>query len=215
MKTSRFIDEVPGDPLQDLMDHLLTAPLTAWLDVMRRADPAEHYRLITWILEQPECDGTIALVGFYRADAAEYLRRGLTIVADHPTRNAIPAIIAAACAEGRFQTFELGLDHRELDAEMDEMAKLLADTPTEERAFDVPVSFLVAPKAEAFALDPLWSPKYDAETAQLYRAAGLLSTPKDADAVQTGAEDAVPGGLAGMLSRLGAMVRRAPEKTAE
>ena len=215
MTKSRFHDAVPKDPIQNLMDHLLTAPQSAWLDVIRRVDPQKHYDLIVWMLSQPECDGTIAQVAFYRTGAESHLRRRLSIVPDDPTRDAIPAIIADAHANGRFTTSGIGLERGELDTDMDNMARLLTEITVDERVFRVPLSFLISPRAKSEPLDAIWSPQYDAETAQLYRAAGLLLSSRTTDSEAVPVELRQSAKQAGVLSRLTAMVRRQPAKSLE
>lgn len=215
MTTSRFHDAVPKDPIQNLMDHLLTAPQCAWLDVIRRVDPHKHYHLIVWMLTQPECDGTVAQVAFYKAGAETQLRRRLSIVPDDPGRDAIPAIIAQAHINGRFTTCGIGLERGELDTEMDNMARLLAEISADDRVFRVPLSFLISPRAKPVPLEAIWSPHYDAETAQLYRAAGLLLSSRTTDLECRAIESQQAAKQAGLLSRLTARVRRQPVKSLE
>jgi hypothetical protein len=49
------------------------APQDLWLDTIRRARFAAHNPLISWMLNQPECDFAIAVHAFYRSNPVQHL----------------------------------------------------------------------------------------------------------------------------------------------
>ena len=102
--------------LQELKDHLLIAPLEVWLDVIRRSDVARHYQLLSWMIEQPECDTTIAQMVFFHCKPALMIERRITIDPAFPDHDALCRTVADNYAAGQYLSTEVGVIPGELDA---------------------------------------------------------------------------------------------------
>ena len=190
--------------LREMKDHLLIAPLAVWLDVIRRSDVVRHYQLLSWMIEQPECDVTIAQMVFYHCKPALMIERRITVDPAFPDHDALCRTVADNFAAGQYLRTDIGVMPGELDARIVALRGVLDYVPAEERVFEVPLAFLSPPDAPHQPLEEVWSAEGDDHIRILYQANGLEvlttgSTPR---------RTAEPGLVGSIVESLVSLVRR-------
>lgn len=166
-----------GDPqaaLEELKDHLLTAPYSVWLDVVRRANVRRHYDLLNWMIEQPECDRSIAQLVFFQCEPAQMLERRISIDPENPDRNVICRSVAKRFADGHYSDALGGLIVGELDARIAVLKTVLDGLEPEDRVFDVPEQLMSVSDLTAEPVDMAWAAEEDEQVRVLYQANDLM-----------------------------------------
>ncbi len=192
-----------GDPsaaLEELKDHLLIAPASVWLDVVRRTNIDRHYDLLRWITEQPECDQSIAQLVFYKCKPAQMIERRITVDPDHPNRDAICAIVANKFENGQYPERLAGLMPGEVDSHIANLEEALESTPPEDRVFDVASQLLATSDEEATPIDAAWVAEEDDHVRLLYQANDLTVIGGMNDFRQSEAPSVAVGVIESLLS---------------
>lgn len=190
--------------LQELKDHLLIAPGGVWLDVVRRSDAGKHYQLLSWMIEQPECDATVAQLVFYHCKPALMIERRITIDPAFPDHDALCRTVADNHARGQYPKHENGLIPGELDARIAALSGVLDYVAPEDRVFEVPATFLSAPDLPHEPLPDVWVAEEDDHIRLIYQANGLT-------VVTTGEPQTTepqPGIVGGIVESIVSLVRR-------
>lgn len=190
--------------LQELKDHLLIAPFGVWLDVIRRSDVARHYQLLTWMIEQPECDTTIAQMVFFHCKPALMIERQPTGSPSFPDHDALCRTVAENYAAGQYLHTEVGLIRGELDARIEALRGVLEYIRPEDRVFEVPAAFLTVPDIPHQPLADVWTAEGDDQINMIYRANGLEVLTSNAP-VATADE---PGLVENIVESIVSLVRR-------
>jgi len=190
--------------LQELKDHLLIAPAEVWLDVVRRSDAGHHYQLLSWMIEQPECDATIAQLVFYHCKPALMIERRITIDPAFPNHDALCRTVADNFARGQYPEHEIGVIPGELDARIAALRGVLDYVAPEDRVFDVPASFLDAPDAPFEPLAEVWTAEEDDHIRLIYQANGLEVITTEAPRTTT----PEPGIVGNIFESIVSLVRR-------
>ena len=195
--------------LQELKDHLLIAPQAVWLDVVRRSDAGKHYQLLSWMIEQPECDATIAQMVFYHCKPALMIERRITIDPAFPDHDAMCRTVAENYSRGQYPRHEIGVIPGELDARIKALAGVLDYVAPEDRVFEVPAAFLAAPDLPHEPLSEVWLAEEDDHIRLIYQANGLTVV-TSGEPISTGPQ---PGIVGGIVESIVSLVRRPKKPT--
>lgn len=103
------IRRLPTSDLNALQEILKDAPQDLWLMTAFRTQSAIHDPLIHWMLDQTQCDFSIALWAFYRSEPCQYLEDPVPLPT-HPDHSQIFAQLLRNWDTGFYRTHELAVD---------------------------------------------------------------------------------------------------------
>lgn len=149
------------------------APQDLWLETIRRARYASHNSLISWMLQQPECDFAVAVHAFYRSNPAQHLDKPLPLP-PQPDTDEIFARVLLLWDMGYFRHHELCIE--EQDAPLRQIARLnqkVLARPREVLPFQIPQRFLQPTGGRPMQLASHLSPSEAHDLWVKYAQAGL------------------------------------------
>ena len=148
-------------------------PQDLWLETIRRARYASHNTLVSWMLNQPECDFAIAVHAFYRSNPAQHLDDPKPLPL-HPSDDQIFARVLVNWDTGSFRTHRLRVEER--DAPLRQISRLnqkVIARPRGSLPFQVPQRFLEPRGGELMHLPAHQSPDNSHHLWDKYAKAGL------------------------------------------
>ena len=169
------------------------APQDLWLDTVRRARFAAHNSLVSWMINQPECDFAVAVHAFYRSNPAQHLDAPKALP-PRPTQDEIFAQCLINWDTGSFRTHRLKVE--ECDAPLRQISRLhqkVIARPRGSLPFQIPLRFLEPKGGETLKLSAHLNPEDAPDLWAKYSAAGL-EVPRTAPGL--------PRKLAGIMRKL-------------
>lgn len=148
-----------AEALAALQRILKSSPQELWLDTIRRTRIGRHDSLILWMLNQTECDFSVAANAFYHSNPAQYLDepKPLQVLAQ---RRKIFAQVLLNWDKGYFRPHQFLVEPR--DADPRDIAKLNQKAmarPRGSQPFVIPSRFLHPSGGERMVLPRHLSPK--------------------------------------------------------
>ncbi|SFR52377.1 hypothetical protein SAMN04488005_2539 [Yoonia tamlensis] len=152
---------------------LKSAPQDLWLDTIRRARFASHNPLVTWMLNQPECDFAVAVHAFYRSNPAQHLESPAPLPA-HPNDDQIFATCLINWDTGSYRKHRLKVE--DCDAPIRQISRLhqkVIARPRGSLPFQVPLRFLEPKGGTPLVLPESINPEIAPDLWALYAEAAL------------------------------------------
>ncbi|KJZ21203.1 hypothetical protein [Loktanella sp. S4079] len=152
---------------------LKRSPQDLWLDTVRRAKYASHNTLISWMLDQPECDFAIAVHALYRSNPAHHLDDPKPLPL-HPTEDEIFARVLVNWDTGSYRNHRLKVE--EQDAPLRQISRLnqkVLARPRGSIPFQIPQRFLEPIGGSPLKIPAHLSPDHARSIWEKYMAAGL------------------------------------------
>lgn len=152
---------------------LKASPQDLWLDTIRRTQTSQHDGLVYWMLNQTECDFSIAVHAFYRSDPAQHLDDPKPL----PSRPGASDIFASVLLNwdtGSYRSHKLMLT--DIDVPPRELARVnqkVMARPRGSLPFNIPSRFLNPEGGVALSLSQHILPDNARHLWPLYDALGL------------------------------------------
>ncbi len=154
-----------------LQDWLLTVPQDLWLDVARRANWDIHNKLLLWMVNQPQCDLSVAAHVLHYGSVAYYYRER-KVPQVGPGDDGIVATVLANYEKGFYRAHAINIDD---DPTIDVLLNNLNDAmaETDNPAFIIPDAFLDLTGGAPVAIPAELSPDDAADVWPLFDAIDL------------------------------------------
>ena len=152
---------------------LRESPQDLWLDTIRRTRSDAHNSLIFWMLNQPECDFSIAVHAFYRSDPILHIDNPKPLSLRAGADNLF-AVVLVNWDTGFFRSHNLKVEpvdaHPRIVSRLNER---IAEVPRGELPFNIPRKMLDPTGGEAALVPQHLSPDDTAHLWPLYTDLGL------------------------------------------
>ncbi|WP_341368057.1 hypothetical protein [Yoonia sp. BS5-3] len=156
---------------------LKSAPQELWLDTIRRCKGPQHDGLISWMINQPQCDFAVAVHAFYRSDPGHYLDLPRPLPTA-PEPSDIFAQLLINWDAGYYRDHQLAVDKRDIDPrQLVRINQKIAARPPGSLPFSVPKRFLDPVGGAARLLPPSLSPDNARHLWPIYAQLGLQVPP--------------------------------------